>query len=169
MQRSVDKFVITLDLVAKRSNLKRKGWDYILNKAWDYSLDSDAIAAGSKRSSAPYTDNSLLTEDQKALLLAFDDLSTNTGFTADEKKSDVTITSTFDNLKLYGFTPLWLMEADVNGPMIDELQPFAVFLKAKYSASLTSELLAGNRVREMYAKKTTADSTKVLYNEMTEY
>lgn len=169
MQRSVDKFVITLDLVAKRSNLKRKGWDYILNKAWDYSLDLDAIAAGSKRSPAPYTDSSLLTDDQKALLLAFDDLSKNTGFTADEKKNDVVISSTFANLVLYGFTPLWIMENDVNGPMIDELQAFSVFLKARYSSTLTTELLAGNKVREMYAKTTTADPTKLLYNGMTEY
>ena len=97
----------------------------------------------------------MLTDDQKALLLAFDDLSKNTGFTADEKKNDAVISSTFANVVLYGFTPLWIMENDVNGPMISELQEFSFFLKARYSSTLTTELLAGNRVREMYVRTTT--------------
>ncbi len=97
----------------------------------------------------------MLTDDQKAILLALNDVQNNSGFTAAEKRNDISISSTYDNLKLYGYTPLWIMENDVGSTMIDELQAFSVFMKARYSSTLTTELLAGNRVREMYVRTTT--------------
>ena len=51
------------------------------------------------------------------------------------------------------------MENDVGASMIDELQAFSVFMKARYANTLTTELLAGNRVREMFVRTTTAQST----------
>jgi hypothetical protein len=60
--------------VVNRSNLKRKGWDFILNQAWDYSMNADAIAAGASRPTSPYQTSQMITDDYKALLLAFDDL-----------------------------------------------------------------------------------------------
>jgi hypothetical protein len=51
------------------------------------------------------------------------------------------------------------MEKDVGASMIDELQAFSVFMKARYSNTLTTELLAGERVREMFIRTTTAQAT----------
>lgn len=53
--------------------------------------------------------------------------------------------------------------------MIDELLAFSVFMKARYANTLTTELLAGNRVREMFVRTTTAQTTQQIFNGMTEY
>jgi len=52
------------------------------------------------------------------------------------------------------------MENDVGSSMIDELLAFSVFMKARYANTLTTELLAGNRVREMFVRTTTAQTTQ---------
>lgn len=93
------------------------------------------------------------------MLLALDDLRSNTGFTSAEKQNDIQISSSYTNLGLYGYTALWIMANDVGASMIDELQAFSVFMKARYANTLTTELLAGDRVREMFVKTTAAQAT----------
>ena len=104
------------------------------------------------------------------MLLALDDLKNNAGFTATEKQNDIQITSTYAGLGLYGFTSLWIMANNVDATTIDELYAFSVFLKARYTSTLVSELLAGERVRVMFVTTTTPTSTtSLIYNGMTEY
>lgn len=89
VQRTFDKFDIGLEAVLKRITFGFNGWSTILNNAWDYSLDVDVLSAAATAGNA-YTATSLLSNDEKAILLAYYNFMNDARLPATVRKDDST-------------------------------------------------------------------------------